>query len=75
MNMDGKKIAENLFFAVTCVSIFTCVVRSDYNFAIGLLCYYMVKNANEKMGRIATTVSSFNDHKSPFGFQMSVSAH
>ena len=59
MNMDGKKIAENLFFAVTCVSIFTCVVRSDYNFAIGLLCYYMVKNANEKMGRIAKTVSHF----------------
>jgi hypothetical protein len=46
--LEGTKIIENLFFAVTCVSIFTCVVRSDYNFAMGLLCYYMIKNASSK---------------------------
>ena len=53
----GKEGIENLFFSVVCISIFTCLVRSDYNFAIGLLCYYMVKNAGEKLGKIATTVS------------------
>ena len=56
----GKEGIENLFFSVVCISIFTCLVRSDYNFAIGLLCYYMVKNAGEKLGRIATTVSDIS---------------
>ncbi len=55
--VGGKEIVENLFFAVTCISVLTCIVRSDYNFAMGLLCYYMVKNAGEKLGRVATTVS------------------
>ena len=56
----GKEGIENLFFSVVCISIFTCLVRSDYNFAIGLLCYYMVKNAGEKLGKIATTVSDIS---------------
>ena len=59
--MEGPKIVENLFFGVTCVSVFTCIVRSDYNFAMGLLCYYMIKNAGEKagneLGKVARTVS------------------
>ena len=42
--MNGAKIVENIFFTVTCVSVFTCIVRSDYNFAMGLLSYYMIKN-------------------------------
>ena len=56
----GKEGIENLFFSVVCISIFTCLVRSDYNFAIGLLCYYVVKNAGEKLGKIATTVSDIS---------------
>ena len=56
----GKEGIENLFFSVVCISIFKCLVRSDYNFAIGLLCYYMVKNAGEKLGKIATTVSDIS---------------
>ena len=59
--MEGPKIVENLFFGVTCISVFTCIVRSDYNFAMGLLCYYMIKNAGEKagneLGKVARTVS------------------
>ena len=43
--LEGPKIVENLFFAVTCISIFACTIRSDYNFAMGLLCYYLIKNA------------------------------
>ena len=56
---EGNKIVENLFFAVTCISVFTCIVRSDYNFAMGLLCYYMIKNTseNKNFGRTARTVS------------------
>ena len=46
--MNGAKIVENIFFSVTCVSVFTCVVRSDYNFAMGLLSYYMIKNLGTK---------------------------
>ena len=56
----GKEGIENLFFSVVSISVFTCLVRSDYNFAIGLLCYYMVKNAGEKLGKIATTVSDIS---------------
>ena len=50
-------MCENIFFAVTCISVFTCIVRSDYNFAIGLLCYYMIKPAGTKMTKVASTVS------------------
>jgi hypothetical protein len=58
--MEGPKIVENLFFAVTCVSIFTCTIRSDYNFAMGLLCYYMIKNASQKIGSTAFTLLCLN---------------
>ena len=55
---EGNKIVENLFFAVTCISIFTCTIRSDYNFAMGLLCYYLIKNASgTKLKDAALTVS------------------
>ena len=54
-------VVENLFFAVTCVSTFTCIIRSDYNFAVGLLCYYMIKTAsakrNNELAKVARTVS------------------
>ena len=39
---------KNLFFAMTCIATFTCIIRSDYNFAFGLLGYYMIKTANSK---------------------------
>ncbi len=56
----GNKIVENLFFGVTCISIFTCTLRSDYNFAMGLLCYYLIKNAQDsKLNTTAKTVSLF----------------
>ena len=55
--MDGQKIVENIFFTVTCVSVFTCIIRSDYNFAMGLLFFYMIKNAGDKISKIAGTVS------------------
>ena len=62
--LNGVKICENLFFGVTCVSVFTCVVRSDYNFAMGLLCYYMIKNVGEKVSaeiaKTARTVSYYS---------------
>mmetsp|Transcript_90107 Transcript_90107/g.124391 ORF Transcript_90107/g.124391 Transcript_90107/m.124391 type:complete len:127 (+) Transcript_90107:12-392(+) len=54
--VDGKQICENLFFSVACVSIFTCVIRSDYNFAMGLLGYYLIKNTSDS--KISTTASS-----------------
>ena len=61
--MNGAKIVENIFFTVTCISVFTCVIRSDYNFAMGLLSYYMIKNIGNKQGteitKIARTVSTF----------------
>ena len=60
--MNGQKIVENIFFTVTCVSVFTCVIRSDYNFALGLLSYYLIKNISSKQGneisKIARTVSN-----------------
>ena len=58
--MDPPKIVENIFFSVTCISVFTCIIRSDYNFAMGLLCFYMIKNAGEKIGKIAGTLLLLN---------------
>ena len=58
--LEGPKIVENLFFAVTCISIFACTIRSDYNFAMGLLCYYLIKNARgSKLKDTALVVSYF----------------
>ena len=45
--MEAPKIIENLFYGITLVSTFTCVIRSDYNFAFGLLCYYMIKSSKD----------------------------
>lgn len=47
--MEGTKILENLFYGITIVSTFTCVIRSDYNFAFGLLCYYMMKTSKDQV--------------------------
>ena len=64
--LNGHKIVENIFFAVTCISVFTCVIRSDYNFAMGLLAYYMIKNIGQKQGaeisKTARTVSIIHTH-------------
>jgi hypothetical protein len=64
--MEGTKILENIFFGITCISIFTCLARSDYNFAMGLLCYYMIKGigqAGKNVRRTARTVSKFSFEK------------
>ena len=45
--MEGPKIIENLFYSITIIATFNCVIRSDYNFAFGLLCYYMIKTSKE----------------------------
>ena len=54
--MEGTKILENLFYSITLISTFTCIVRSDYNFAFGLLCYYMIKSTKDAV-RTAKPVS------------------
>ena len=49
---------KNLYFTMTCIATFTCIIRSDFNFAFGLLGYYMIKTANPmKIQRPVTTVS------------------
>ena len=60
--MDSPKVIENLFYAITIVSTFTCIVRSDYNFAFGLLCYYMMKTSKDKIqsSRPVTLLFSLN---------------
>ncbi len=45
--MDVPKLIENLFYSITIVSTFNCIVRSDYNFAFGLLSYYMIKTTKD----------------------------
>ena len=60
--MDGTKILENLFYSITIVSTFTCVIRSDYNFAFGLLCYYMIKTSKDQV-KTAKPVSGFPQYK------------
>ena len=43
-----EHIVKNLYYIMTCIATFTCIIRSDYNFAFGLLGYYMIKTANPK---------------------------
>ncbi len=57
--MDAPKVIENLFYSITLVSTFTCIVRSDYNFAFGLLCYYMLKTSKDKI----QTARPVRDHR------------
>ena len=45
--MEAPKLIENIFYSITLVSAFTCIVRADYNFAFGLLCYYMIKTSKD----------------------------
>jgi hypothetical protein len=43
---------------MTCIATLTCIIRSDFNFAFGLLGYYMIKTCNiKKIQRTASTVS------------------
>ena len=62
-------ICEQIFFALSCVSIFTCVLRADWNFAIGILCYYIVKsqirdnNDQQKLLDASRKVSSHSSTK------------
>ena len=57
-NSGTKDQAKNLFFLMTCVAACTCIIRADFNFAFGLLGYYMIKTTNpKKMDRAASTVS------------------
>lgn len=58
MDVDGVEHLKRIFFAETCISAFTCIVRSDYNFAMGLLSYYMIKNAGTKVAPTAKIVSA-----------------
>ena len=62
---EGNKILENLFFAVSCIAIFTSVIRSDYNFCLGLLCYYLVKSMSEAKKVISTTKTVSPPFNSP----------
>jgi hypothetical protein len=62
--MDSPKVIENLFYAITIVSTFTCIVRSDYNFAFGLLCYYMMKTSKDKI-QSSRPVTFFHINDSP----------
>ena len=43
MAFSPLKFTENLFYGITIISTFTCLIRPDWNFAFGLLCYYMIK--------------------------------
>ena len=74
--MNGAKIVENIFFTVTCISVFTCCIRSDYNFAMGLLSYYMIKNIGTKEGKeiskVAKVVSDAPENQYACSLQHSV---
>ena len=58
---DTKDVAMNLYFLVTCLAIFTSTIRSDYNFAVGLLCYYLIKNCEPPSEKIQRTFKSVSD--------------
>lgn len=45
--MEGLKLSGNLLVGLSCLSIFNCTIRSDYNFPLGLLCYYMLRTSKK----------------------------
>ena len=56
--IKGSGYAKNLFYLMTCIATFNCIIRSDFNFAFGLMGYYMIKTSNiKKIERTAYTVS------------------
>ena len=58
--LKGADISKNLFYLMTCIACFNCIIRSDYNFAFGLMGYYMIKTSNiKKIERTAYTVSDY----------------
>ena len=58
--LKGADYAKNLFYIMTCIACVNCIIRSDYNFAFGLMGYYMIKTANiKKIERTAYTVSKW----------------
>ena len=62
---SAKDQVKNLYFVMTCIAACTCIIRADFNFAFGLLGYYMIKTTNpKKMDRAASTVSKLPNSKS-----------
>ena len=56
--LKGASYTKNLFYIMTCIATFNCIIRSDFNFAFGLMGYYMIKTVNiKKIERTAYTVS------------------
>lgn len=56
--LKGAGYTKNLFYLMTCIATFNCIIRSDFNFAFGLMGYYMIKTVNiKKIERTAFTVS------------------
>jgi len=45
--MEGLNLSQNLLIGLSCLSIFTCTIRSDYNFPFGLLCFYMLRTTEK----------------------------
>jgi len=41
MSNSYRKSVEMLFLAVSYMSVFSCLARTDYNFAFAFLCYYL----------------------------------
>merc|ERR1712086_156047 len=55
--LKGADTAKNLFYIMTCIATFNCIIRSDFNFAFGLMGYYMIKTVNiKKIERTAYTL-------------------
>lgn len=71
MKLESPDVVQHLFFAMAVsliasstvpqlISVFTCIIRSDYNFAFGLLGFYMMRTSASKgeEGKTAKPVSS-----------------
>ena len=50
--MEAPRIVENLFYGMTIIATFNCVLRADFNFAFGLLCYYMMVSARQQENKL-----------------------
>lgn len=58
MNLTGKMTSTTLL-VIAILATFNCLVRSDYNLVIALVCYFFWLSRFDKEERVSTVVSFF----------------
>ena len=61
--------ASLTLLVIAMIATFNCIVRSDYNLVIALVCYFFWLSRYDKEGRVSYVVSINSDLRGYFGLQ------